>query len=86
MFCVSRNGWGWDNFIKEADSGNGMKFPGMLRWYMNFILPIIVVGIYLKGYYDTFAPKGTAFLIGWGIFALGFLCYIGWLIFGRKKK
>ena len=27
LFCVTRYGWGWDNFIKEADTGNGIKFP-----------------------------------------------------------
>ena len=29
VFCVSRKGWGWDNFLAEADAGTGMKFP---RW------------------------------------------------------
>ena len=27
MFCVSKYGWGWKNFIKEADTGEGLKFP-----------------------------------------------------------
>ena len=26
VFCVSRRGWGWDNFLAEADAGTGMKF------------------------------------------------------------
>ncbi len=27
MFCVSKYGWGCKNFIKEADTGEGLKFP-----------------------------------------------------------
>lgn len=48
MFCTSKRGWGWDNFIKEANSGKGLSFPRRIRWYMTFVIPIIVVVIYLK--------------------------------------
>ncbi len=27
LFCVSRKGWGWDNFLAEANTGSGLKFP-----------------------------------------------------------
>ncbi len=27
IFCVSKYGWGWKNFIKEANTGEGLKFP-----------------------------------------------------------
>ena len=26
LFCVTRYGWGWDNFIKETNTGKGLKF------------------------------------------------------------
>lgn len=88
MFCVRKNGWGFENFIKEANNGDGIKFPHWIRLYMQYILPVIVTIIYLKGYYDTFKSKGTAMLVGWFIFAAFLLAVIfGISIFtGRKKK
>ena len=85
LFCVKKNGWGWDNFLKEANTGKGMKLSGALRLYMTYILPAIIVIVYLKGYYDTFAKMGTKTLVGWMIFAVALLV----LIFGiasKKKK
>ena len=88
MFCVRKNGWGFENFIKEANNGDGIKFPHWIRLYMQYILPIIVTIIYLKGYYDTFKNKGTGLLIFWMCFACALLLVIfGISIFtGRKKK
>ena len=55
MFCVRKNGWGFENFIKEANTGEGLKFPNWARAYMQYVLPIVVIIVYLKGYYDFFA-------------------------------
>ncbi|WP_343246729.1 sodium-dependent transporter [Diplocloster hominis] len=52
LFCVTRYGWGWDNFIKEADSGTGIRFPRKLRFYFTFVLPVIVLFIFIQGYYS----------------------------------
>lgn len=54
LFCVSRYGWGWKNFVAEADSGNGLKFPKWARPYLTFVLPLIVLIIFVMGYYDKF--------------------------------
>ena len=54
LFCVTRYGWGWDNFIKEADLGNGIKFPKWARPYLTYVLPLIVLLIFVMGYYDKF--------------------------------
>ena len=85
-FCTSRYGWGWKNFIKEANAGQGMGFPEILKGYMTYILPLIVVVIYLKGYYDMFAPKGMKYLIPWMIVAFAFLGLIAWFAFGGKRN
>ena len=52
LFCVTRYGWGWDNFLKEANAGKGMRFPSGrgVRFYLTFILPLIVLGIFIQGY------------------------------------
>ncbi len=85
MFCTKKNGWGWDNFIKEANSGKGIGFPKALRFYMTYILPIIIIIIYLKGYYDMFYPKGLNYLIPWMCVAIAFLGLIGWFTFSKKE-
>lgn len=54
LFCVTRYGWGWDNFIKEANTGKGLKFPEQLRFYLTFILPIILLTVFVFGYIDKF--------------------------------
>jgi NSS family neurotransmitter:Na+ symporter len=54
LFCVSKMGWGWDNFIKEADTGNGAAFPKSLRFYFTWILPVIILVIFGIGYYEKF--------------------------------
>lgn len=54
FFCTSKYGWGWDNFIKEADTGVGIKFPQSLRFYVTYILPIMVFLVFIAGYYNIF--------------------------------
>ncbi len=54
LFCTSRYGWGWDNFITEADAGKGIKFPKWARFYLTFILPLIVLFIFIMGYWNKF--------------------------------
>ena len=76
LFCTKKNGWGWEDFRQEANTGKGIKFPECFRFYMSYILPAIIVIVYLKGYYDTFAKLGTSYLVGWMIFAVVMLCAI----------
>ena len=56
LFCTSRYGWGWKGFINEADAGTGLKYPKKLRFYTAWVLPILIIVIFLKGYWDKFAP------------------------------
>ena len=55
LFCISRYGWGWKNFIAEANTGEGFKFPRRARFYVTYILPLIIVLVFIKGYWDIFA-------------------------------
>lgn len=54
LFCTSRYGWGWKNFLVEADTGKGVKFPAWARVYVSYILPLIVLFIFIMGYYQKF--------------------------------
>ena len=54
FFCCSKKGWGWDNFIEEADAGNGIKFPRnrVFRIYVSYVIPVIVLAIFVMGYWE----------------------------------
>jgi NSS family neurotransmitter:Na+ symporter len=54
MFCTSKYGWGWDNFLAEANTGEGLKFPRFVRPYVTYVLPILVLGIFVMGYWNQF--------------------------------
>jgi len=54
IFCVTRYGWGWDNFIEEANAGTGLKFPRKIRFYVTYILPIIILYVFVQGYISKF--------------------------------
>ena len=54
LFCTSRYGWGWKTFLAEADTGKGVKFPAWARVYVSYILPLIVLFIFIMGYYQKF--------------------------------
>lgn len=54
VFCVSRRGWGWENFLAEANTGAGLKFPGRVRFYVTYILPLVVLFIFFMGYWNQF--------------------------------
>ena len=56
-FCTSRYGWGFKNFIEEANTGNGIKFPVKIRFYISYILPLIVLFIWAVGYIQKFFIK-----------------------------
>ncbi|SHK19170.1 sodium-dependent transporter [Hespellia stercorisuis] len=85
MFCTHKNGWGWDNFIQEADSGSGIQLPKSLRGYMMYVLPLLVILIYVKGYWDLFAPQGIGVLVPWMGVACAFLGIVLWFAYGKRK-
>ena len=53
LFCTQKKGWGWNSFIREADKGEGMKFPKWLRVYCTYILPIIILLVTVNGIYGV---------------------------------
>ncbi len=55
IFCVTKGGWGWDNFLKAADMGEGMKFPRWSKIWLTFGLPILIVIIFVMGYVPKIA-------------------------------
>ena len=54
LFCVTRCGWGWDNYKKEVNTGDGLKMHDWMRGYLTYGLPLIVLFIFVFGLYDKF--------------------------------
>jgi len=49
IFCTSKKGWGFDNFLNEANTGNGPKVARCLRPYFTYVLPLIIVFVFVMG-------------------------------------
>ncbi len=54
IFCTSRYGWGWENFLKEANEGSGLKMAKWLRPYCTYVLPVIMLTIFVVGISSLF--------------------------------
>ncbi|MBQ7781006.1 MAG: sodium-dependent transporter [Lachnospiraceae bacterium] len=54
IFCVTKYGWGWKNFVAEANEGKGLKIANWMRGYMTFVLPLMVLIIFIVGLIDVF--------------------------------
>ena len=50
LFCTTRRGWGFDAFLQEADAGAGLRFPRWARGYVRFVLPVLIVIVFVAGY------------------------------------
>ncbi|MCX4338848.1 MAG: sodium-dependent transporter [Lachnospiraceae bacterium] len=51
LFCVTRYGWGFENYLAETNTGEGFKMPKGIRIYVTFILPILLIFLTLKGWF-----------------------------------
>ncbi|MCI8650894.1 MAG: sodium-dependent transporter [Oscillospiraceae bacterium] len=49
LFCVTRWGWGYENYLREANTGLGMKMPRALKGYFQFVLPCLILFILIQG-------------------------------------
>ena len=56
LFCCNKFGWGWDNFVAEANAGKGWKVKGWMKPIFQFVVPIVVAFLYVYGLF-TFAWK-----------------------------
>jgi len=54
VFCVTRYGWGWKNFLEEANTGEGPKVAGWMRFYITYCVPVIIAFIFFYGLYSFF--------------------------------
>ncbi len=50
LFCVTKFGWGFDNYLTECNTGKGMKFSRFLKPYFQFVLPVLVLIVLVQGF------------------------------------
>ena len=60
--------------------------PNALKGYMTYVLPLIIVVVYLKGYYDKFSSRPASVFAGWMAFAVCLLGFIAYIAFYQKKE
>lgn len=49
LFCVTRYGWGFKNYQKEANTGKGLKVASWMRWYLLLVVPVLFAVIFVIG-------------------------------------
>lgn len=49
LFCTSKKGWGFDNFLNEANTGKGLKVARCFKPYFTYVLPLIIVFVFIMG-------------------------------------
>lgn len=86
LFSVKKNGWGFDNFLAEVNEGKGKALPKALRGYMTYVIPTLIIIIYLKGYYDFFAAQAASVRVFWMVVAVLFLALVMSFTVSKKKK
>ena len=50
VFCCWKFGWGWKNVMEEVNTGCGIKFPEKSYYYVKYVLPLIIILIFIMGY------------------------------------
>ena len=50
LFCSFRFGWGFDNYLKETNTGEGMKMPKALAPYFKYVLPLLLLFVFVTGF------------------------------------
>jgi NSS family neurotransmitter:Na+ symporter len=53
-FCSYKMGWGWDNFVKEANEGQGLRYHEKTKFFVKYILPVIILVVFIGGYMEKF--------------------------------
>ena len=49
LFCVTKWGWGFENYQAEANTGKGLKVQGWMKYYLRFVLPVLILVILIEG-------------------------------------
>jgi NSS family neurotransmitter:Na+ symporter len=51
---MTKKGWGYKNFLADADTGIGISWPQKLKGYFTYVLPAIIARVFIMGYIEKF--------------------------------
>ena len=54
VYSTVKYGWGWDKFMEEANAGKGLKVKKWMRPYMTFVLPVMILVLFIFSVIDVF--------------------------------
>ena len=49
IFCCYKIGWGWDNFVAEANAGKGLKVQPWMKPLFKYFVPAVILALYIYG-------------------------------------
>ena len=49
LFCCNKFGWGWDEFMAEANAGKGLKVQNWMKPIFRYFVPLAIIFVYLYG-------------------------------------
>ena len=49
LFCTSKKGWGFNNYLEEVNTGKGMKMGKWIKPYATYVLPLIIIFVFIMG-------------------------------------
>ena len=55
LFCTWKYGWGFDHFMKEENTGTGIRVPSKLKFYFKYILPVLIAFLVIYGFISYFS-------------------------------
>ncbi len=64
LFCTTKKGWGFDNFLQEANTGRGPKVAKWLRPYFTYVLPLVIIFVFIVGI-TTFEFADNFTILNW---------------------
>jgi len=64
FFCISKKGWGFDNFFNEANTGQGLKLKKWMKPYLTYVLPTVIIFIFIYGLISFEFADGFT-VLGW---------------------
>ena len=57
FFCLSKHGWGVENYLKEVNTGKGIKMSPKLIGFFKFVLPVLIILLFVSGIVNAFLGK-----------------------------
>ena len=57
FFCLSKHGWGVENYLKEVNTGKGITMSPKLIGFFKFVLPVLIILLFVSGIVNAFLGK-----------------------------